>query len=255
MLKAINLTKKYDKITALYDLNLDIPDGEIFGFLGPNGAGKTTAVKMFTGLLKPTAGAAIVGGYDIQKEPEKTKRILGLVPDNPFIYKKLTGYEFLNFVGDLYDVPGDVRKKKIDEYFEMFELTEHANDLIENYSHGMQQKIVFSSVLLHDPKVIFLDEPMVGLDPKGARLVKEILFELSKRKVTVFMCTHTLEIAEKVCHRIGIVDKGRLIALGTKDQLHRMAEDKGSEGVKDNLEDIFLKLTGAGEYDSIIKYL
>ncbi len=255
MIKATNLTKKYDKITALDDLNLDIGDGEIFGLLGPNGAGKTTAVKIFTGLLKPTAGEVIVGGYDIQKEPQKTKKIFGLVPDNPFIYKKLTGYEYLNFVGDLYDVPGDVREKKINEYLEMFELTGQRNDLIENYSHGMQQKIVFSSVLLHNPSVIFLDEPMVGLDPKGARLVKEILFELSKRNVTIFMCTHTLEIAEKVCHRIGIVDKGKLIALGTKEQLHRMAKDKGPAGVKDNLEDIFLRLTDAGEYNSIIKYL
>ncbi len=255
MIKAINLTKHYDKVVALDNLNLDIPDGEIFGFLGPNGAGKTTAVKIFTGLLMPTKGEAIIGGHDIQKEPEETKKILGLVPDTPFVYQKLTGYEFLNFVGDLYDVPEGLREKKINEYLEMFELKEHKNELIEDYSHGMQQKIVFSAMLLHNPKVIFLDEPMVGLDPKGARMIKEILSELSKRKVTVFMCTHTLEIAEKLCHRIGIINKGRLIALGTKEQLHKMAEEQGDRGVKDNLEDIFLRLTGAGEYDNIIKYL
>ena len=251
MIQAIGLTKKYDKVNALECLNLEIPEGEIFGLLGPNGAGKTTAVKIFTGLLKPTSGRALIDGLDIQKEPEKAKKLIGLIPDNPFIYQKLTGCEFLNFIGDLYEVPESIRSKKISEYFEMFELTEYRNKLVEDYSHGMKQKIVISAVLLHNPKNIFLDEPMVGLDPKGARLVKDILFELSKRGASIFMCTHTLEIAEKLCHRIGIIDKGRLIAVGSKEQLRILAQDKGPAVINDNLEDIFLKLTGAGEFDGI----
>ena len=246
MIKAINLRKKYADLIALDDLCLEIPDGEIFGFLGPNGAGKTTAVKIFTGLLKQTSGTAIVGGYDIREEPLKAKSILGLVPDNPFIYQKLTGYEFLNFVGDLYGVPLKAREKRIDEYIELFELGQYRDKLIEDYSHGMKQKIVVSSVLLHDPKVIFLDEPMVGLDPKGARLLKDILFKMSENGVTVFMCTHTLEIAEKLCHRIGIIDRGRLIAAGTTRELHAMAQEK-STNVGNSLEDIFLQLTRTEE--------
>ena len=249
MIRTINLTKRFGRLIAVDNLNLEISPGEIFGFLGPNGAGKTTTVKILTGLLKPTSGQALVGGYDIQKEPEIAKKIIGLVPDQPFLYQKLTGDEFLNFVADLYELPLEVKKRRIPELLSLFEIDEWKDVLIENYSHGMQRKLVMASVLLHDPKVIFLDEPLVGLDPKTGRLVKRIFQELSQRKVTIFMSTHTLEIAEKLCHRIGIIKDGRLIALGTNEELRRKVERDGEMAERANLEDIFLKLTGGTEYD------
>ena len=249
MIKLINLSKKYGSLMALDNLNLEISPGEIFGILGPNGAGKTTTVKLICGLLKPTTGQAIVGGIDIQKEPEKAKQIIGLVPDFPFVYKKLTGNEYLNFIGDLYHVSADEQNEKVPKYLEMFELTEWANELIENYSRGMQQKLVMASVLLHDPKVIILDEPLVGLDPKGARVMKEIFMSLSKRGATIFMSTHTLEIAERMCDRIGIIQEGKLTNLGTTAELRQKVTLGG------NLEDIFLKLTGGSEYSDLLKFL
>lgn len=255
MIKTINLTKKFGHLNAVDNLNLDIPPGEIFGFLGPNGAGKTTTIRILTGLLKPTSGQALVGGYDIQKEPEKAKKIIGLIPDQPFLYRKLTGGEFLNFVADLYEIPLEVKKRRIPELLSLFEINEWENVLIENYSHGMQRRLVMASVLLHNPRVIFLDEPLVGLDPKAGRLVKRIFQELSQRKVTIFMSTHTLEIAEKLCQRIGIIQGGRLVALGTNEQLRRKAEKEGEMVKRAGLEDIFLKLTGGPEYEELLKYL
>ncbi|MDD5132273.1 MAG: ABC transporter ATP-binding protein [bacterium] len=249
MIKIINLTKKYGQLLALDNLNLDIPPGEIFGFLGPNGAGKTTTVKLLCGLLKPSQGQAIVGGIDIQQHPEEAKKIIGLVPDFPFVYKKLTGQEFLQFIGDLYTVTDEEMANKIPKYLEMFELTPWANELIENYSRGMQQKLVMASVLLHEPKVIILDEPLVGLDPKGARVMKEIFVNLSKKGTTIFMCTHTLEIAERMCNRIGIIQGGKLTNMGTTDELRQQVKEGG------NLEDIFLQLTGGSEYADLLKYL
>jgi ABC-2 type transport system ATP-binding protein len=249
MIKINNLTKKFGSLIAIDDLNLEIPKGEIFAFLGPNGAGKTTTIKIMCGLMKPTSGEVLIDGNDIQKEPVKVKQMIGLIPDHPFIYQKLTGREFLRFVGTLYKVPLAEQEEKIPELLEMFELSAWGDDLIEGYSHGMQQKLVMSGVLLHNPKVIFLDEPMVGLDPKSARLVKDIFLNLSQRGVTIFMSTHTLEIAEKLCHRIGIIQSGKLIALGPKETLQ-----KGSLPGK-NLEDIFLELTGGTEYAELLKYL
>ncbi len=249
MLKIIDLSKTFGSIRAVDNLNLEIPQGEIFAFLGPNGAGKTTTIKIMCGLLKSTTGKVLINGYDIQEEPEKAKQIIGLIPDRPFIYHKLTAREFLRFIGNLYKVSPSEQEEKIPELVEMFELTDWIDDLIENYSHGMQQKLVMAGVLLHNPKVIFLDEPMVGLDPKSARLVKEIFFNLSKRGVTIFMSTHTLEIAEKLCHRIGIIQAGKLIALGTKETLQTDADPNK------NLEDIFLELTGGSEYAELLKYL
>ncbi len=255
MIRTIKLTKKFGHLNAVNNLNLDIPPGEIFGFLGPNGAGKTTTIRILTGLLKPTSGQALVGGYDIQKEPEKAKKIIGLIPDQPFLYQKLTGKEFLNFVADLYEIPLEVKKRRIPELLSLFEINEWENVLIENYSHGMQRRLVMASVLLHNPRVIFLDEPLVGLDPKAGRLVKRIFQELSQRKVTIFMSTHTLEIAEKLCQRIGIIQGGRLVALGTNEQLRRKAEKEGEMVKRAGLEDIFLKLTGGPEYEELLKYL
>ncbi|MBN1621435.1 MAG: ABC transporter ATP-binding protein [Endomicrobiales bacterium] len=248
-IKTSNLTKQFGDVTAVNDLNLEIPQGEIFAFLGPNGAGKTTATKLLTGLLRPTRGSAVICGYDIQKEPLKAKQLLGLVSDQPFLYQYLSGYEYMNFVGDLYQVPADEQKEKIPQLLEMFELKDWSEDLIDSYSHGMKQKLIMAGILLHKPQVIFLDEPLVGLDPKSARLVKDIFLKLSERKVTIFMCTHVLEIAEKVAHRVGIIQKGRLIALESVSELKNRVHSGN------NLEDVFLELTGGTEYASLLKFL
>jgi len=190
MIKIENLSKQYRQIMAIDQLNLDIKEGEIFGFLGPNGAGKTTTIKLMAGLLKPTCGRVLVGPYDVQKEPLAAKRLMGFVPDQPFVYPKLTGFEFLRFVGDLYDVPWEEQEQKIGEYLHMFELRAFAHHLVASYSHGMRQKLIIASLLLHKPRYIFMDEPMVGLDPKTARLVKEIMQYLSLQGVTFFLCPH-----------------------------------------------------------------
>lgn len=249
MIVTRRLTKKFQSLTAVEDLSLEIPPGEIFGFLGPNGAGKTTTVKLLTGLMRPTSGSAAVAGYDIQREPMQAKRSLGLIPDEPFIYPKLTGAEFLRFSGNLYGVPLEVQKKKIPELLEMFELSSFGGELVESYSHGMKQKLLIAGTLLHDPKVLVLDEPMVGLDPKSARLVKEIFQKLSRKGASIFMCTHILEIAERLCHRVGIMIQGRLIALGTVEELRLQARQDGQK----NLEDIFLSLTGEARYSELLK--
>ena len=255
MIRAINLTKRFGHLYAVDNLNLEISAGEIFGFLGPNGAGKTTTIRILAGLIRPTSGRALVGGYDIQKEPEKAKKIIGLVPEHPFLYQKLTGGEFLSFVADLYEIPFETKKRRIAELLSLFEINKWENVLIENYSHGMQRRLVMASVLLHKPKVIFLDEPLVGLDPKAGRIVKRLFQELSQRKVTIFMSTHTVEIAEKLCQRIGIVQDGKLIAVGTNEELRRKAAGEGEMAERAGLEDIFLKLTGGPEYEQLLKYL
>lgn len=249
MIKTEGLYKKFQDLTALSPLDLEIPPGEIFGYLGANGAGKTTTVKLMTGLLKPTAGRSWVGGYDVQKDPRAAKKIMGLVPDQPYVYPHLTGKEFLRFIGDLYEVDLARQKKRIPELMEMFEIATVGDELVDTFSHGMRQKLVLAGVLLHDPKVLFLDEPMVGLDPKSARLVKDIFQRLSQSGVTLFMCTHVLEIAEKLCHRIGIVERGRLTRLGTVEDLRAQAQKSGS------LEDVFLSLTGGDAYPALLKYL
>ncbi|MBD3272581.1 MAG: ATP-binding cassette domain-containing protein [Elusimicrobia bacterium] len=249
MIAIESLTKRFNQCAALEGLNLAIPAGEIFGFLGPNGAGKTTTIKLCTGLLRPTSGSVLIDQWDIQKNPRQAKKIIGYVSDQPFVYPLLTGVEFLRFMGDLYEVPRDHQRKKIPELIELFELSHAANDLIESYSHGMRQKIMLASMILHSPKVIFVDEPMVGLDPKTGRLVKKIFQELSNRGVSIFMSTHTLELAEKICHRIGVIVNGKLIAIGSIDDLRSTASREG------NLEDVFLELTGGTEYGELLKYL
>lgn len=250
MIEAINLTKKYGSTIAINRLNFNIEKGEIFGFLGPNGAGKTTTIKIFTGLLKPTEGVAKIDGIDIQKEPVKVKKMIGLLPENPFLYEKLTGYEFLNFIADMYEVNSDKIKQKINSVLQLFELEEKSNELIQTYSKGMRQKIVLCSILIREVKVVFLDEPTHGLDPKSAKIVKDVLKELSNKGVTIFLSTHILEIAEKMCDRIGIINKGELIAIGSMDELR----NKARTDVK-TLEDIFLEVTGAGEEAEVAKYL
>lgn len=246
---AAGLTKKYGTLTAVNAVELEIAAGEIFAFLGPNGAGKTTTVKLLTGLLRPTAGSAVIAGFDIQKEPAAAKACIGLVADQPFVYPYLTGFEFMRFVGDLFAVDIAEQKEKIPELLEMFELSKWSGELVESYSHGMKQKLVLASVLLHKPRVLFLDEPLVGLDPKSARLVKEIFGTLAGRGVTIFMCTHVLEIAERLAHRVGIIEQGRIIALESVSELKKSVKNSG------NLEDVFLELTGGAEYSELLRYL
>jgi ABC-2 type transport system ATP-binding protein len=244
-----HLTKRYGNITAVSDLTLQIAQGEFFGFLGPNGAGKTTTIKILAGLLKPTSGTVRVAGFDIQHQPLEAKRTIGFIPDRPFIYPKLTGREFLKFVAGLYELESDVCLKRIERLLDMFELTAWGDELIESYSHGMKQKLVMSSALLHQPKVLIVDEPMVGLDPKGARVVKEIFKRVSQEGTTIFMSTHSLEVAEQMCHRIGIILKGNLIAQGTMGELQQMAQTS-----LNRLEDIFLELTGGSEIQEIAMF-
>jgi len=240
MIKLINLTKMYGKLTAVNSINLEVRAGEVFGFLGPNGAGKTTTIKMMAGLLQPTGGSALIGGFDVRQEPLKAKFITGFIPDRPFLYEKLTATECMHFVANLYDMNDPA--KRINELLGLFGLSDWKGELIENFSHGMKQRLVMASALLHDPKVLVVDEPMVGLDPRGARLVKDIFRDLASRGVTVFMSTHTLEIVEDMCTRVAIINKGEIIAEGSVEDLGRLARMENS-----HLEPIFLKLTGGDE--------
>jgi ABC-2 type transport system ATP-binding protein len=238
MISLIHLTKRFGRLTAVNDVNLDIPRGEIFGFLGPNGAGKTTTIKMMAGILQPTEGTVIIDGKNLAEDPVGAKQVTGFIPDRAFLYEKLSGIEFLQFVGSLYGLDDRRSEARIRELLALFEMGQWGGDLIESYSHGMKQRLVMSAALIHEPKVIVVDEPMVGLDPKGARLVKTIFKALVSKGVSIFMSTHTLVVAEEVCDRIGIIHEGRLIAVGTAYELRQKA---GAE--KQDLEAVFLKLT------------
>jgi ABC-2 type transport system ATP-binding protein len=254
------LTKRFGDFTAVYELDLSVRRGELFGFLGPNGAGKTTTIKMLTGLLRPTSGAATIGGIDIQANPREAKRILGYIPDNPFLYEKLTGVEFLGFMADLYSVPKEDRTRRIPELLRLFGLEAKGGELIQAYSRGMRQKIALAGALIHTPRVIFLDEPTVGLDPKGARAMRDILRELCRRGVTVFMSTHILEVAERTCDRVAIIDQGRMVAQGTMDELRAQSrgagwQPTGADGGEKSLEEIFLDLTGDAEIADLAQFL
>lgn len=249
MIQLEHLTKRYGSFTAVDDLNLQLSEGEIFGFLGPNGAGKTTTIRMMMGLLKPTAGRIRLGGHDLATAPLAAKAISTFVPDRPFVYEKLTGREFLHFVGGLYRVPEELYRERASESLDFFRLSDWGDELVENYSHGMKQRLVVAAALLPDPKILVVDEPMVGMDPIGARMFKALLRSLTLKGKTVFMSTHSLEVAEELCDRIGIILGGKLIALGTLDELQRQA---GQEG---RLEDIFLKLTAAPDMLEVIEAL
>jgi len=238
MISLIHLTKRYGRLTAVDDLSLEIPAGEIFGFLGPNGAGKTTTIKMMAGILQPTDGTIIIDGKDLAEDPVGAKQVTGFIPDRGFLYEKLTGVECLQFVASLYSIDQGRMEARIKELVALFEMDEWAGDLIESYSHGMKQRIVMSAALIHEPKVIVVDEPMVGLDPKGGRLVKGLFRSLANTGVSIFMSTHALAIAEEVCDRIGIIHEGCLIAVGTASELRQKA---GAE--ERSLEAVFLKLT------------
>jgi ABC-2 type transport system ATP-binding protein len=238
MIELKSLTKKYGDYKAVDDLNLLVKKGEIFGFIGPNGAGKTTTIKMIGGLLAPSAGTVTVAGIDIQQEPEKAKSKIGFIPDRPYLYEKLTGMEFLKFTADLYSVSDDRFRKKAPQNLEMFSLTDWSDELIESYSHGMKQRLIMSAALLHEPEVIIVDEPMVGLDPMAIMMVKDLFQRLAHSGVTVFMSTHTLAVAEDICERIGVINKGHLIACGTTAELQRKANTTNAA-----LEQVFLNLT------------
>jgi len=243
MIEIKDLVKHYGTKVALDGLTLRVPPGEIFCFLGPNGAGKTTTIKILTGLLRPTSGRASVGGIDVQANPVAAKKLMGYIPDMPFMYERLTASEFLEFMGDLYDVPRQKVRAERESSFALFGLMEYRNALIKELSHGLRQRLIYCATLLHDPRVLFVDEPLTGLDPYTIRLLKDLLAARARAGMTVFLTTHILALAEDIGDRIGIITNGRLIALGTVRELR---EKYGGR----NLEEVFLKLTG-GEQGSV----
>jgi ABC-2 type transport system ATP-binding protein len=243
VIRTIGLTKHFGSLEAVRDLSLTIESGELFGFLGPNGAGKTTTVRMLVGLLQPTAGTAIVAGHDVLEEPLEVKRSVGYLAEVPYLYEKLTGAEFLRFVGGLYGLSDSESDERAERLLDLFDLAEKRDQLVQGYSRGMRQKLGLSAALLHEPQVLLLDEPLAGFDPRSAARAKEVLRGLCSRGVAVMMCTHVLEIAERVCDRIGILDEGRLIAVGTMEELRRQAHSAAGA----TLEELFLRLTGDAE--------
>jgi ABC-2 type transport system ATP-binding protein len=243
-----DLQKRYGRFLAVDGVSLQVPDGKIHGFLGPNGAGKTTSIRMIAGLLKPTSGKVVIGGHDLEREPEAAKRALGFIPDRPFLYEKLTATEFLHFHGGLYGMNGNGLAERAREMLALFELTEWGGELIEAFSHGMKQRVVMCAAFLHRPRAVLVDEPMVGLDPRGARLIKQVFREMSKKGVAILMSTHTLEVAEEMCDEISIIVGGKIIARGTVDDLRAQA---GGAHENDALTAVFLKLTGGAGFREI----
>ena len=250
MIRVTDLVKRYGSFTAVNSISLEVPRGELFGFLGPNGAGKTTTLRMIAGILRPTAGTIAIGGIDLSADPIAAKTKLGFIPDRPFIYEKLTGAEFLRFVAGLYNQDGPAIEHRARELLALFDLEDKRDELVESYSHGMRQKLIISSAFVHRPDVIVVDEPMVGLDPKAARILKDLFREYTNRGHTVMMSTHTLEVAEAMCDRIGIIQGGVIRAYGTMQELRASAET-GTMG----LEDIFLRLTGENAARELVDVL
>jgi ABC-2 type transport system ATP-binding protein len=237
MIEILDLHKTYGGKAAVVGLNLNIQAGECFCFLGPNGAGKTTTIKMLTGLLIPTSGTARVAGFDLQQNPTAAKRHIGYIPDRPYLYEKLSGRDFFTFVGDLFGIPRRVQREKFDYYMSLFRLTHAADQFIENYSHGMRQKLVFATQLMHEPSALIVDEPMVGLDPQSARTIKTLMRDQARAGKAVFLSTHQLSVAEEVADKIGVINHGKLLFLGTIAELRAQLARDG------NLEDLFLLLT------------
>ncbi len=239
MIKLEKVTKSYGNVLALDKLDLYLEKGEFYGFLGPNGAGKTTTIKIMTGLLEADSGSVEINGINIRENPLAIKKLIGFIPDSPFLYEKLTAREYLRFIGNVFEMKEKEIKKRSDKLLETFGLKRWQNELIESYSHGMRQKTVMASALLHKPEIIIVDEPMVGLDPKGILLIKDIFTNLTRNEgVTIFMSTHTLSIAQEICTRIGIINKGKLVAQGNADELQKAANSH-----QKSLEDIFMVLT------------
>jgi len=238
MIKLKNITKKYNQFPALKGLNLAVKAGEIFGFIGPNGAGKTTTIKIMGGIMAPTTGDVFICGLNMREEPEKAKHKIGFIPDRPYLYEKITGMEFLKFTADLYGVNSNRFAAKAKENLRFFSLFDWSDELIESYSHGMKQRLIMAAALLHDPEVIIVDEPMVGLDPIAIMMVKKLFKRLARQGKTIFMSTHTLTVAEDICDRIGIIHKGRLVATGTTEDLQREAQVMDAD-----FEQVFINLT------------
>ncbi len=238
MIEIKNVSKSYVKNKkSVDDLNLEIKDGEIFGFLGPNGAGKTTTIKMITGILQIDEGDILIDGKSITKEPVEAKKLFGFVPDSPDMFLKLKGIEYLNFMADIYEVPNNIRKQRIEELTKKFEIYNDLNNEIESYSHGMRQKIVLCGAILNNPKNWILDEPMTGLDPQSSYDLKEMMREHAKNNNCVFFSTHILEVAERLCDRVGIINKGKLIFVGTLEEMRAKLQENKS------LEELFLEIT------------
>jgi ABC-2 type transport system ATP-binding protein len=237
MIELTDVTKRYGNKLAVDGLTLRVETGELFAFLGPNGAGKTTTIKIMCGLLFPTQGAVRIGGFDLRTDGDKARRQIAFVPDTPYLYEKLTGREFLQFIADMYGMPRQTGKERIAAMIDLFSLTDFVDDLTERYSHGMRQRTVFAGALLHGPKVLIVDEPTVGLDPKSIRLLKDLLRAEARRGTTVFLSTHSLDVAQELADRIGIINRGRLIGCGTLEALRKQADRTGT------LEDVFLQLT------------
>lgn len=237
MISIEHVSKSYAKssVKAVDDINLHVKRGEVFGFIGPNGAGKTTTIKMLTGILQPDQGQVKINGYDIQSQPVEAKRCFGYAPDSHQVYDRLTGLEYLNFIGDMYGISKEKRQAQIEKYLTMFDLTKAAGSQIKSYSHGMRQKLAVTGALLPDPQLWIMDEPMMGLDPKSAHLLKQEMRAHCERGNTVFFSTHVLEVAEKLCDRIAIINRGRIIAVGTLEELRN--------GKDESLETLFLELT------------
>ena len=240
MIEALGLQKNYGDTQAVKGVDLRVYPGEIFGFLGPNGAGKTTTIKMLIGLLRPTVGVARIGGYDVQSQPLQAKALIGYAPDQSYLPEKLTAREYLQFVAGLYRLAPDEAQRRGEELLRLFDLDDRGDEYVGGYSHGMRQKAALAGALLHNPQAFFLDEPTVGLDPRSARLIKDILREVAGRGTAVFLTTHILEIAERMCDRVAIINDGRVIAAGTVDELRA-----GQTGA--SLEDVFMRLTGGAE--------
>ena len=239
MLELKNISKTYSngKVKAVDNISFTHKEGEILGFLGPNGAGKTTTIKMIVGLLKPDEGSIMINGINNQENPIEAKKSFGYVPDNPQVYERLRGIEYLKFISDVFQIPKEEREASIKKYSDVFNLTHALNDMINSYSHGMKQKLALISALIHKPDLFILDEPMVGLDPKSSFKLKEIMREHCDEGKSVFFSTHVLEVAEKICDRIAIINEGKIIALGTMEELKEKA------GKEETLENIFLEVT------------
>lgn len=247
ILEIKGLTKLFGKYKAVDNVSLTVKQGEIYGFLGPNGAGKTTTIKMIAGLLKPNSGSIIINGHSLTDQPKICKQETGYIPDRPWLYEKLTGMEFLQFIASLYGLEKEKFTAETSYFLKMFDLDEWKDHLIESYSHGMQQKLIMTSMLMQEQPLLVIDEPMVGLDPKSARLIKEIFKQRAQAGVSIFLSTHSLEIAEELCHRITIITDGKLRITGDMETLRHEAGKKSSD-----LEDIFLQLTGAWEMKEVI---
>jgi len=246
MIKLVDLVKDYGRFRAVDHVSLEVEPGEIHGFLGPNGAGKTTTIRMIAGLLRPTSGRIAINGFDLATRPDEAKAGLGLIPDRPFLYEKLTAREFLRFHGGLYGMDGSEVARRAGEMLELFELERWGDELVESFSHGMKQRLVMGAAFLHRPRAVVVDEPMVGLDPRGARLIKQVFRAIAGRGVAILMSTHTLEVAEEMCDRIAIIQRGQIIARGTVAELQELAGDPGEE-----LTPVFLKLTGGSGLQEI----